>query len=241
MKKYALIGKSLSHSFSQDFFTNHFAKNEIDATYQNIEIGEISEFVNVKNQFDGFNVTIPYKVEIIPFLDELDEVARAIGAVNVIKKRNSQFIGYNTDAYGFQQSIKPFLTNRHERAMIIGTGGVSKAIAHVLENLGIDVLYVSRNPFGEGQYNYSDVNSNMIGACKLIVNCTPIGTFPDTDNSPLSDLTGVSQEHLVVDLIYNPAKTRFLQQAEMLGASIMNGKSMLELQALKSYEIWTNE
>ena len=241
MKKYGLIGKSLQHSFSKNFFAKYFEQHGIDAVYENIELASIDSFNSVKENFEGFNVTIPYKESIIPFLDELDSVAAEIGAVNTIKRSNGKWIGYNTDAYGFAQSIKPFLTNRHERAMIIGTGGAAKAVAYSLENLGIDVLYITRNPQEDFQFGYDEVNEQMISVCKLIVNCTPLGTHPNVNEAPNIDLSGLTEEHLVVDLIYNPAKTLFLTKAEEKGASIMNGLSMLELQALKSYEIWSND
>jgi shikimate dehydrogenase len=241
MKKFGLIGKSLQHSFSKNFFTRYFDVHQIDAEYFNVELDSIDQFLEVKNNFDGCNVTIPYKEVIIPFLDDLDDTAKEIGAVNTVKNRAGKLIGYNTDAYGFAQSIKPFLTNRHERAMIIGTGGASKAVAYSLEKLGIDVIYISRNPVGDFQFGYEEVNDQMIAVCKLIVNCTPLGTFPNVDESPEIDLSNVNDEHLVVDLIYNPEKTKFLKSAESHGATIMNGLSMLELQALKSYDIWSND
>lgn len=241
MKKYGLIGKSLQHSFSKNFFAKYFEQLGIDAIYDNIELDSIDKFYSVKEEYDGFNVTIPYKESIISFLDELDPVASEIGAVNTIKRSNGKMIGYNTDAYGFAQSIKPFLTNRHERAMIIGTGGAAKAVAYSLEKLGIDVLYITRNPRDEFQFGYNEVNEQMISVCKLIVNCAPLGTYPNVNEAPDVDLKGLTDEHLVVDLIYNPAKTLFLTKAEEKGATIMNGLSMLELQALKSYEIWSND
>lgn len=239
MKKYGLIGRSLSHSFSRDFFTDYFEKNQIHATYKNIELEVIEEFPLVAQDYHGFNVTIPYKEAIIPFLDELDPIAREIGAVNTIKNIQGKLIGYNTDAFGFQQSIKPFLTNKHERAMILGTGGASKAVAWVLQNIGIDVIRISRNPSGEKEFAWKEINEHMIRACKLIVNCTPIGMYPESEKFPPIPYECLSEEHLLVDLIYNPAKTKFLEKGELYHAAILNGESMLREQALRAYKIWT--
>ena len=239
--KFALLGQTLVHSFSQKFFTEHFAKTAIEATYENIELADISEVRNILTQnFNGINVTIPYKESIIPFLDELSPEAKVIGAVNTIAIRNGRSIGYNTDAFGFQQSIKPFLTNLHEKALILGTGGASKAVAFVLKNIGIDVLYVSRNPSKPNEFSYNDINENMLRACKLIVQTTPVGTFPSITDCPVFPFQHLTSEHLVVDLIYNPSETLFLHQAKQAGATILNGESMLKEQALKSWEIWTS-
>lgn len=240
MKIFGLVGKTLTHSFSKDFFTNFFKKEELDAEYRNLELADIKEIKTLlENQtFSGLNVTIPYKTAVIPFLDEVTPEATEIGAVNTIVFRGGKTIGYNTDAFGFHQSVKPFLTFHHERALILGTGGASKAVAYVLKNLGIDVLYVSRNPVGEDQFGYEEINKYMLDACKLIVNCTPVGTFPNLVECPVFPFEFLSQEHLVVDLIYNPDKTVFLQKAEENGATILNGKAMLEQQALKALSHW---
>jgi shikimate dehydrogenase len=239
--KFALLGKTLGHSFSEKFFKEHFAKTAIEATYENIELSDITDVRNILTQnFNGFNVTIPYKESIIPFLDEVSSQAKVIGAVNTIAMRNGKSIGYNTDAFGFQQSIKPFLTNLHEKALILGTGGASKAVAFVLKNIGIDVLYVSRNPSKPNEFSYHDINENMLRACKLIVQTTPVGTFPSITDCPVFPFQHLTSEHLVVDLIYNPSETLFLHQAKQAGATILNGESMLKEQALKSWEIWTS-
>ena len=239
MSKFGLIGKSLGHSFSKAFFTSFFSKNKVEALYENIEIESISLVSEVfKENYTGCNVTIPYKEEIIPYLDELDNVAKAIGAVNVISFKDGRSIGYNTDAFGFHQSIKPFLTNQHERAIIFGTGGASKAVEHVLNSLGVNVIFISRNPSDKNHFSYNEVNENMIKACKLIINCTPIGTFPKTEECIDLPFSSLTQHHLVIDLIYNPIKTLFLTKAEENGAMILNGESMLKHQALKSWEIW---
>jgi shikimate dehydrogenase len=193
------------------------------------------------DSISGLNVTVPYKIEIIPFLDEIDPVAKTIGAVNVVAFKEGKTVGFNTDAYGFQQSIKPFLTFKHERALILGTGGASKAVEYVFKQIGIDVLYISQNPNGRSKhFSYSEINEHMVNACKVIVNCTPVGTFPNIAaciDFPFQHLTA---DHLVIDLIYNPAKTKFLVESEKNGATILNGESMLKEQALKSWEIWTS-
>ncbi|ASS49523.1 MAG: shikimate dehydrogenase [Candidatus Fluviicola riflensis] len=240
MRKFGLIGKQLGHSFSKVFFTEKFQQESISAVYENIEIPEIAEVrpVLASGSFAGLNVTIPYKEDVIPYLDELSDEAKAIGAVNVIAFRNGKTIGYNTDAFGFHQSIKPFLTNKHERALILGTGGASKAVAYVFESIGLDVIYASRNPAGPKQFGYSDINQHMLNACKVIVNCTPVGTFPNVNESVPFPFEYLTEEHLVIDLIYNPAQTHFLAQSAEAGATILNGLSMLKEQANKAWEIW---
>lgn len=239
MKTYGLLGKSLSHSFSKAFFEDYFLKNQIDAEFNNFEIENIQLIREVFNKnIAGLNVTIPYKESVIPFLDSLSQEAKLIGAVNVIQFLNGKKIGHNTDAFGFHQSIKPFLTNHHERALILGTGGASKAVAHVFKSIGIEVIFASRNPKGPKEFNYSDINSNMIKACKVIVNCTPVGTFPDINAFIELPFQALTEDHLVIDLIYNPNKTALLIKSEAMGTMILNGESMLKEQALKAWEIW---
>lgn len=240
MKTFGLIGKTLQHSFSKDFFTSLFEKEKIAAEYINIELAQIGEIQDMlqAGKFSGLNVTIPYKTAILPYLDRLSDEAQEIGAVNTLVFKNGETIGHNTDAFGFHQSVKPFLTFHHERALILGTGGASKAVAHVLKNLGIAVLYISREPKGEKEFGYEEINQYMLEACKLVVNCTPLGTFPNVNDSPEFPFECLTADHLVIDLIYNPEKTKFLQNAEENGATILNGKAMLEQQALKAWELW---
>jgi len=242
MRKFGLLGKKLDHSFSKTFFTGFFEKNRIDAGYENVEIPAIEDFLRIPalEEFTGMNVTIPYKTAIIPFLDELSDEARQIGAVNTIKFTDGKMIGYNTDAFGFQQSIKPFLNNHHERALILGTGGASRAVAHVLKNIGLNVLYASRDPQQPGEFAYSDINSHMVNACKMIVNCTPVGTYPGIADMPDFPVEFLTPEHFVVDLIYNPEQTKLLKEAAAKGAITLNGYSMLKEQALKAWEIWND-
>ena len=243
MKHFGLIGKSLAHSFSPIFFKNYFEQNGIAANYELFELETIEKVKAILNDdsISGLNVTVPYKIEIIPFLDEIDAVAQTIGAVNVVAFKEGKTVGYNTDAYGFQQSIKPFLTFKHERALILGTGGASKAIEYVFKQIGIDVLFISQNPEGKPKhFSYEEINEHMLNACKVIVNCTPVGTYPKIDECIEFPFQFLSPDHLVIDLIYNPAKTKFLVESEKNGATILNGQSMLKEQALKSWEIWTS-
>ena len=240
-KHYGLIGKTLGHSFSEAFFKDYFEQNNIEAKYSNFELKEIEEIHTIFNQnLSGLNVTFPYKESVIPFLDRLDDSAAQIGAVNVIAFENGEKVGYNTDAYGFAQSIKPFLTFEHERALIFGTGGASKAVAQVFKQIGLDVFYISRNgKEANGVFRYEDVNNHMLRSCRVLVNCTPVGTFPDINACLELPFEHLTPAHLVIDLVYNPAETELMKRAKKNGAAVMNGLSMLQHQALKSYEIWT--
>jgi shikimate dehydrogenase len=241
IQHYGLIGKTLAHSFSASFFKDYFEKNNIDARYSNFELKDIEEISSIFEQnLSGLNVTFPYKESVIPYLDRLDESAAQIGAVNVISFENGEKVGYNTDAYGFAQSIKPFLTFEHERALIFGTGGASKAVAHVFKHIGLDVFYISRNGHeATGVFTYEDINSHMLQACKVLVNCTPIGTFPNISDCIELPFEHLTPAHLVIDLVYNPSETELMKRAKKQGAAVMNGLSMLQHQALKSYEIWS--
>lgn len=241
MRKFGLIGKSLSHSFSKVFFEKRFESLQVDAEYHNIELSEIEEITEIfKKGYHGLNVTIPYKEAIIPFLDELSEEATLIGAVNTIQFKDGKTIGHNTDAFGFHQSVKPFLSNQHERAIILGTGGASKAVEFALKSIGVDVIFISRNPTKDNHFSYEDINSYMLDACKMIINCTPVGTFPNVNDEITIPYESLTENHLVVDLVYNPPKTRLLIRAEEQGAIIVNGHSMLKEQALKAWSIWNS-
>lgn len=242
MQQFGLIGKSLGHSFSKDYFTEKFQKEQILARYANYELPQIEPYfkdlVQQTPNLCGLNVTIPYKTEIIPLLDELVGDAQKIGAVNTIQFSDGKLIGHNTDTYGFRQSIKPFLRNVHERALILGTGGAAKAVAYVLESLGIDVCFLSREASAPHIFNYNAANENMVSAFKLIVNTTPLGTFPNISEQPPFPIHLVNDQHLIIDLIYNPSETKFLKTAKEQGADILNGLSMLKHQADKAWEIW---
>lgn len=240
MRKFGLLGKHLDYSFSKAFFTEKFEREGIDATFSNFEIATIEEVTAILASADlaGLTVTIPYKETIIPFLDELSETARKIGAVNVVEFRDGKTIGHNTDAFGFHQSIKPFLTNLHERALILGTGGASKAVAAVFESIGVDVIWISRSPKNDLEFSYDSINEHMLRACKVIINCTPVGTFPAIDACVPFPFEFLTPDHLVIDLIYNPEQTKFLRESANAGATTLNGLSMLREQALKAWQIW---
>ena len=239
---YGLIGKKLGHSFSKAYFTQKFELSGCSAVYENFEIGQISDFpkiIETKNLM-GLNVTIPYKESVIPFLSSLSDEAQEIGAVNTIVFHEGVTIGHNTDAYGFQQMIKPFLLNTHERALILGNGGASKAIKYVLKKIGLDVLFAARNP-KPGEFHLSDVNELMIKHCGLVVNTTPVGTYPDVSAQLELPYEAFTDGHLAVDLIYNPEETAFMKSAKMYGATTLNGLTMLHQQAEKSWELWNQK
>lgn len=242
MHNFGLIGKSLAHSFSKSFFENKFSeKNLKDYYYQNFEIEKIEEIKTVLNtdNFFGFNVTNPYKESIIQFLDELSPEATTIGAVNCVKIINNKKIGFNTDAYGFGQSIKPFLDTSHERALILGTGGASKAVAFSLKNIGVELFFVSRSEKKNTKtFFYNELNERVMDAFKLIINTTPLGLYPNINRAPPLPYHLFTSNHMAYDLIYNPEQTLFLKQAKEKGAVTINGLSMLQLQAEKSWEIW---
>ncbi|MEM0933436.1 MAG: shikimate dehydrogenase [Bacteroidota bacterium] len=244
MKKnrYGLLGKNISYSFSKGYFTEKFKKLELkDHSYENFDIQTISEFPNIiqNNRLKGLNVTIPYKEQILSFLDEIDEKAKKIGAVNTIKFAENGLHGFNTDIFGFEESIKPFLKAHHNKALILGTGGASKAIRFVLEELGITYNYVSRSS-NPTTLNYSLLDKPILEEHTVIINCTPLGTFPEIQNKPNIPYQYLNKNHLLFDLVYNPLKTKFLRLGEEKGASVCNGLKMLELQADKSWEIWNS-
>jgi len=242
MGQFGLIGRSLQHSFSKAYFTNKFKELGIDALYSNLECETIEEIRAVlsNSEMIGYNVTIPYKTAIIPFLDELDPLAKAVGAVNTIKRINDKLIGYNTDIYGFKQMIKPFFKSHHERAVIFGTGGASKAVAYVLEDLGANVIYISRSPEAINEFGYDEVNDIMMNSCHILVNTTPVGTFPNAETVLPIPTEYLTSKHLVIDLIYNPKETKLLTLAKEQGAWILNGQTMLHQQAEKAWEIWSS-
>jgi shikimate dehydrogenase len=244
-RRFGLIGFPLGHSFSKKYFTEKFEREQIsDCTYSNFPIESIDTFptlLSKEQNLVGVNVTIPYKQQVLAHLDALDPVAAAIGAVNTIHVTKAGLKGYNTDAFGFQQSLKPFLKSTHERALVLGTGGASKAVAYVLKSIGVQVIFVSRTPNGHDQMGYADVNEHVLAACKLVVNTTPLGTHPNVDACPPLPYHQLTAEHHLYDLVYNPAETLFLQQGKAQGASIQNGLDMLKLQAEQAWKIWNSE
>lgn len=243
MKHYGLIGKSLKHSFSKDYFINKFEKEGVLANYSICELDVINNVENIfARKWHGLNVTIPYKEQIIPFLDELDKLAATIGAVNTIKfgqKEGKRWLkGYNTDAVGFEQTLQPLLQPHHTQALVLGTGGASKAVVYVLDKLKISYLYVSREA-GVGKLSYDELDGEIIDTHKLIINTTPLGMFPELEGYPDIPYRAIGSKHLLYDLVYNPEKTLFLSKGEAQGAVIKNGLEMLVKQAEAAYSIWT--
>ena len=243
MKTYGLIGEKLGHSFSKKFFTEKFEKEGIDARYELFELPDIAHFplLVADNDFSGLNVTIPYKEKIIPFLNELDPVAKAVGAVNTIRfirsGAHTVLKGYNTDVIGFTNSLAPLLQPQHRNALILGTGGASKAVAYALKSLNINYRFVSRKP-NEDSYSYQQLTKEIIENYKIIINCTPVGTFPNIDSTPEIPYHYLSPEHLLYDLIYNPEKTLFCKLGEEQGATTKSGLEMLYGQAVAAWGIW---
>lgn len=241
---FGLLGKSLKHSFSKSYFEKKFHDNGLNGhSYQNFELASIEEFPGLLRQnpdLRGMNVTNPYKESVMQFMDELSPEATEIGAVNCIKIVNNRLIGFNTDAYGFAQSIKPFLDNNHERALILGTGGAAKAVAYALQKTGLEVYFVSSSAkTKQNTFLYPEINGHVMAAFKLVVNATPLGMHPEEDTCAPLPYHLFTKTHLAYDLVYNPEKTVFLKRAHANGAVIMNGLSMLHLQAEKSWEIWS--
>lgn len=241
--KFGLLGKDISYSFSKKYFIEKFQKLELsNLKYFNFDIPEIEEFpfliYHKEHEFGGMNVTIPYKEKVIKYLDELDKEAEEIGAVNTIKfTSDNKLIGYNTDTYGFQKSIEPLLKKHHTKALILGTGGASKAIAFTFKKLNIEYKYVSRR-LTDDNFIYSTLNEEIISKYSIIVNCSPVGTFPNIEEAPAIPYEYITEKHLLFDLIYNPSETKFLKEGKIRGATIINGHKMLALQAEKSWAIW---
>jgi len=247
-RKFGLIGFPLSHSFSRKFFTEKFLDKGIEAEYLNFEIENISQLSHViasHPDLEGLNVTIPYKEQVIKLLDETDESSTQIHAVNTIRIQRSgdrvSLYGYNTDIIGFQESIQPLIQKYHHKALVLGTGGASKAVVKALENLKIETIFISRNPEEKGELSYNDLDEDVMDNYKIIVNTTPIGTYPNIEGCPAIPFEMITPKHLLFDLVYNPEVTEFLKQGKKRGATIKNGLEMLHLQALASWEIWNRE
>jgi len=244
---FGLLGKNISYSFSKKYFTDKFNQlGLLDHSYENFDMESIDNFPIVLNEnidnLKGLNVTIPYKEDVFKYLDELDEEAEKIGAVNTIKILDGYRLkGFNTDVYGFEKSLEPFLKKHIEYALILGTGGASKAIAFALNKLNISFLFVSRKPNKKDTISYKEMDENILNKYSLIINCTPLGTFPKIDEFPQIPYEFLNENHLLFDLIYNPSKSKFLEKGEKKGATIKNGEEMLELQADKSWKIWNSK
>ncbi|MBK9283973.1 MAG: shikimate dehydrogenase [Sphingobacteriaceae bacterium] len=241
---YGVLGKKLSHSFSKKYFENKFKTDNLsDYLYYNFEFDHLDlffEHLKTNTDIKGFNITNPYKVSIIPYLDEISEEAKEINAINCVKIINGKKIGFNTDAFGFSTSIKPFLEPTHERALILGTGGAAKAVAFSLNKIGITNAFVTSdiNKKNKQTFTYDELGEGHFKSFKLIVNATPCGMYPNVKDFPKIPFEQIESTHLCYDLIYNPEKTKFLEFCEEQGASVMNGLSMLHLQAEKAWEIW---
>ncbi len=248
MDKYGIIGYPLGHSYSRGFFTEKFQKEGIDAEYLNFPIPDATmlEGVLAENlELRGLNVTLPHKQAVIPLLDELSDEARRIGAVNVIRVRHDIIgkpclKGFNSDIIGFVNSIRPLLRPQHRKALILGTGGASKAIRVGLENLGLEWKYVSRTP-REGQYVYGDLTAEILQEYTVVVNCSPVGMYPNVDACPAIPYEALTPEHLLFDVVYNPEETLFMRRGAERGATVKNGLEMLYLQAVASWEFWNSE
>jgi shikimate dehydrogenase len=240
--QFGLVGKNISYSFSRKYFATKFESQVFDDySYENFDLNFISDFPEIlKNNpnIKGLNVTIPYKETIIPYLDKLSKKATIIGAVNTIKfTKSGKLKGYNSDWYGFKKAIAPFLKNHHKKALILGTGGASKAIAYALDQMNITYSFVSRIA-NTNTISYELLNETTFENHQIIINTTPLGTFPNTNEFPMLPYSFFTSNHIAFDLIYNPEKTKFLERAEKNGATIVNGHSMLVHQAEKSWEIW---
>ena len=241
MRTFGLIGKSLSHSFSPSHFSNKFDKEQItDARYELFELESIDQLPSLlaeRPDITGLNVTIPFKSEVIPFMDLLSEEAEAVGAVNTIDLRSGVIVGHNTDIVGFRESLIRHLPNGSpSRALILGDGGASRAVTYVLRKLEIPYQLVTR----KGELRYSDLTEDMIKTHPLIINTTPVGMFPFENDAPDLPYQAIGQNHVLYDLIYNPEETRFLKNGRLRGALILNGMEMLQLQAEAAWKIWNS-
>ena len=242
MRQFGLIGYPLSHSFSQGYFKDKFQQeNILDAQYANYPIASINEFAALWNDnanLNGLNVTIPYKKEVIPFLQHPSSVVQSIHACNCIRKFNGELYGYNTDVIGFQKSLTPFLKSQHTHALILGTGGAAVAVEWVLKNLDITYQFVSRNSGVANGIAYSELTPETISKHTLLINTSPLGMYPNVNEAPDIPYHAITNQHHLFDLIYNPSETLFLQKGAAQGASIQNGLEMLHIQALESWKIW---
>lgn len=237
MKKYGLIGYPLSHSFSPRYFSEKFQKEDIEAEYKAYPLEDIDHFIDLRKEgLSGLNVTIPYKEVVMDYLDEIDDVAEAVGAVNTIVFKNGKTVGYNTDVYGFKVSLMKFIGSCFSgKALVLGSGGAAKAVKYVLKEASIPFKVVSRTGVDLG---YDEVDEKILKDYKLIINTTPLGMYPHIDEKPDLPYHAITSEHFLYDLIYNPEKTLFLNKGAEQGARIINGREMLVLQAENSWAIW---
>jgi shikimate dehydrogenase len=247
MRKYGLIGYPLGHSFSKSYFTEKFHNEHInDCNYENYPLDNLDKLPHLiagEPELQGLNVTIPYKSQIIRFLDQISPEARSIGAVNVIKIRREndkvKLSGFNSDVTGIRVSLLPYIRNRKGNAIVLGTGGSSRAVMYVLKESGVNVILVSREK-KPGSVSYADIDSNLINSAVLIVNTTPLGMFPDIDSKPDLNYGLLNKNHILFDLVYNPLRTSFLKMGEEMGCITISGIKMLHSQAERAWQIWND-
>jgi shikimate dehydrogenase len=243
MKRYGLIGYPLTHSLSEQYFTQKFIEEGIeDCFYERFSmpsIADLHEILNSHQDLRGFNITIPYKKEVLAFLTERSKAVEEVGACNCVKIESGKLIGYNTDVIGFENSLIPFLKLSHNRALVLGTGGAALAIVYVLQKLGIEFSYVSRTAT-IGQFSYNDLDASVMASHTLIINTTPLGMFPNIEDCPAIPYDLLTPEHHLFDLTYNPAASTFLTKGKQMGATIQNGQQMFVEQAEQSWRIWNS-
>ncbi|HPA87079.1 MAG TPA: shikimate dehydrogenase [Bacteroidales bacterium] len=247
MRKFGLIGYPLGHSFSRKYFQEKFERENLsDCTYDNYPVTSLGQLPDLLHYYgiEGLNVTIPYKTAVIRFLDEIDPEARAVGAVNVLKIKNTvtgkRVIGFNSDITGIRDTLEPVIGKKKISALVLGTGGSSKAVCHVLESAGIKYMLVSRSA-KEGCLTYPELSADILEGWKLIINTTPLGMYPDIETKPDIPYDLLGRQHILFDLVYNPEITAFLQMGTDRGCTTLSGLKMLYSQAEKSWEIWNND
>ena len=243
MRAFGLIGYPLGHSFSKKYFADKFEREGITGNVYELypleQIGQIEELLNSNPNLAGLNVTIPYKEQVIAYLDSMSAVVEEIGACNCIHIQEGRLMGHNTDVIGFSRSLLPKLEPHHKQALILGTGGSSKAVAYTLKELNIPFLQASRNP-SEGMIGYEEIDQSMLEAHTLLINTTPVGMYPDIEKAPAIPYQFIGAGHYLFDLVYNPERTRFLEEGALRGATVENGSDMLVIQAEASWEIWNS-
>ena len=241
-KRFGLVGRKIGYSFSPAYFKEKFSTEKIDASYKIFELNQIQQFPQLflTKNLAGLNVTTPYKEEIMIFMDSLSPEAKAIGAVNTVKFKGDHLIGHNTDYIGFKNSLEPLLNDKHTKALILGTGGATKAVKYALELLNIEFHTVSRES-KKADFTYNDLTPEIIEDHSIIINATPLGTFPNVNQAPDIPYDGITNRHLAYDLVYNPEKSLFLTKAEAQKAQIKNGYEMLKIQADESWKIWNSK
>lgn len=242
-QRFGLLGRNISYSFSRSYFTEKFKRENLAfCCYENFDLPNLKNFDSVLKtpNLKGMNVTIPYKEEVMPFLDELDETAAKIGAVNtIVFREDGSTKGYNTDYIGFRDSVSPLLSDKISAALVLGTGGASKAIVYALNHLGISTQYVSRKK-SKNAIGYEDIDAKTLNTHRLIINCTPLGTYPNIEAKPQIDYSLLTENHILYDLIYNPSETAFLKAGREKKATTCGGENMLIGQAEAAWKLWNS-